>query len=326
VVIQKINFQKARINFHDNSVNPPYTLKINDLNGLLNHLNWPPTHLTTLKLNGLIDDDSKITLQGRLRPRFPLDADLLIALNGLELNRFNTYTTHFSGYAIKRGQLSSDIHLTLQGDALNVNNQMYLNQLTLGEKTKSTTFSDLPVAFAIGLLKDKNGDIRFNVPINGSLSNPQFEVSDVIGQAIKQLLIKAISAPFAWLASFTDSGEIPADTIHFDSGSVQLNVMAQERLRILGKILKDRPEFNLDIQGCADPKTDFVDLNLPVKDRQLRARDMAQRRAVRAKRFLNDEMGIEADRLFLLEPVLSDELTIDQQNTENQATRFTLRP
>ena len=130
-----------------------------------------------------------------------------------------------------------------------------LDQLTFGERVESPTATKLPVLLAVALLKDRHGVIDIQLPISGSLDDPQFSVGGLIVRVIVSLITKAVTAPFALLASSFGSGE-ELSTLSFAPGSASIAADAKKRIDTLGKALADRPALKLDIGGRADPATD----------------------------------------------------------------------
>ena len=74
-------------------------------------------------------------------------------------------------------------------------NNVRLDQLTFGDKVESPTATKLPVLLAVSLLKDRSGVIDIDLPISGSLDDPQFSVGGLIVRVIVNLLTKMLDGP-----------------------------------------------------------------------------------------------------------------------------------
>jgi hypothetical protein len=61
-----------------------------------------------------------------------------------------------------------------------------LNQLTFGDRIESKDATKLPVRLAVALLKDRNGIIDINLPVSGSINDPQFSVGGIIWKGHRQ--------------------------------------------------------------------------------------------------------------------------------------------
>ncbi len=59
-------------------------------------------------------------------------------------------------------------------------NVITLDQFTFGEKVDSPDATQLPVRLAIAILKDRDGKIVLDVPVEGSLDDPKFRIGKVV--------------------------------------------------------------------------------------------------------------------------------------------------
>ena len=82
-----------------------------------------------------------------------------------------------------------------------------LDQLTFGARVDSPTATKLPLLLAVALLKDRNGVIDIDLPIAGSLDDPEFSVGGLIIRVIINLITKVVTAPFAILGALAGGGE-----------------------------------------------------------------------------------------------------------------------
>ena len=98
---------------------------------------------------------------------------------------------------------------------------MVLNQLTFGDKTNSPDATKLPVLLAVALLKDSRGNIDINLPISGSLDDPEFSVGGIVVRVVLNMVVKAVTSPFSLLASAFGGGE-ELSYVEFAPGSAAL--------------------------------------------------------------------------------------------------------
>ncbi|MCO6705010.1 DUF748 domain-containing protein, partial [Streptomyces sp. CHB9.2] len=83
---------------------------------------------------------------------------------------------------------------------LQAQNHVVLDQLELGERVDSKDAVDLPVRLAVALLKDSHGRIDLRLPVAGNLADPNFSVMPVVWQTLRNVLSRAVQAPFRMLA------------------------------------------------------------------------------------------------------------------------------
>jgi hypothetical protein len=113
----------------------------------------------------------------------------------------------------------------------------------------------LPVNLAISLLKNNRGEIDLNLPISGSLDDPQFSIGGLIIKVIVNLFVKAVTSPFALLGSMFGSGE-ELSNVEFAVGRASLDAAGTKKLESLAKALVERNSLKLEIVGRADPEID----------------------------------------------------------------------
>jgi hypothetical protein len=121
------------------------------------------------------------------------------------------------------------------------------------------------VSLAVSLLQDRNGVIDVNLPIGGSLDDPQFSIGGIVMQVIGNIITKAVTAPFALLGSVAGGGD-DLDYLEFEPGSARLTAASEKKLEALGKALADRPGLKLDVTGRADPASDRAGLKQAAVD------------------------------------------------------------
>jgi hypothetical protein len=171
-------------------------------------------------------------------------------------------------------------------------NNIHLDQLVFGDKVESPEATKLPVLFAVNLLKDSKGAINLELPISGSLDDPQFDIGGLIAQVVGNLLKKAATSPFSLLAAAvggTGDGASGEDLAHVDfaAGGAELGDAGRRKLDSLAKALADRPGVTLEMAARVDKEKDTQALKVATLGRKLEA---AKRAAVEA-----GGKGIEAD-------------------------------
>ena len=295
VKIGKITLQGGAVRFTDNFVKPNYTANLRKIGGSVTGLSTEPGSVADLALRGSYDDVAPLSLTAKINP---LSAkpylDLQAEVKGIEMTSFSTYSGKYAGYAIDKGKLSVFVKYKIENDQLNAENRVFLDQLTFGDQVESPDATKLPVKLAIALLQNSKGEIDVNLPISGSLNDPQFSIGGLVIKVIVNLLVKAVTSPFALIGSMFGGGE-ELSNVEFAAGYATFDAEAQKRLENLSKALIDRPALKLEIEGRIDPENDPEGLKHARMERKVRA----------AKREDMTKAGIEVESLASVQ--LSDE-------------------
>lgn len=266
--IQKISFNQGSAFFADNSLTPNFASGIEQLEGNISHLSSKPGTTASVDIKGKIDRYAPVTLKGDINPLLDkpyLDLDLVF--KSVELTSVNPYSGTYAGYFIDKGQLSLALNYKLQQNQLKGSNHLVIDQLKLGKRSNSDLATSLPVTLAIALLQDRHGVIDLGMEVSGDLDSPSFSVGGIIITAITNVITKAVTAPFSFLAGLVGSDET-LDKIPFNPGQFVLSPTEQESLDKLAKGLDDRPMLKLSLEGSVDA----------VKDSQAIAERMMKRK------------------------------------------------
>jgi hypothetical protein len=168
-----------------------------------------------------------------------------------------------------------------------------LDQFTFGDKVESPDATKLPVRLAIALLKDRRGVIDVDLPISGSLDDPQFKVGRAVLKVLGNLVVKAATAPFSLIASAFGGGE-DLSRVDFAAGRASLDAPAQGRLGTLAKVLRERPGISFEIRGGADPARDRDGLRRFLFERKLKGAKLAALVQTGAAAPSLDDLSIDA--------------------------------
>jgi outer membrane protein OmpA-like peptidoglycan-associated protein len=270
VSLASVVVSNANVHFIDRSLQPNVNITLEDLSGTVAGLSSDDPQRADLHLQGTVDKTARAEITGNINPwnsKQPLD--LKILLHTMDLLPEDPYSGKYLGYRLTKGKLSAQLTYQVTERKLKSENRLTLDQLTLGQKVESPDATSLPVRLAIALLKDRDGRIVLEVPVNGSLDDPQFNVGKVVYGAIKTVLTRIVTSPFSALgALFRGNGE-ELSFQEFQPGSTNLLPAAIAKLDVMANALYERPELRLEIEGSVDPQTDLEALRRAELNKQL---------------------------------------------------------
>ena len=252
-----IRMASGRVLFSDRFIRPNYSADLTELNGALSAFSSVAPagapQMADLNLTGRAEGSAALQVTGKLNPLAkPLALDIHGQVTDLELPPLSPYSVKYAGHGIERGKLSMDVAYKVEPDGrLTATNKLVLNQLAFGEPVQGAPAS-LPVKLATALLADSKGVIDLDLPISGSLNDPQFSIGPIIFKAVVNLIGRAITAPFTLLArALGGAGGEDMANLAFAPGSAQLQPKAREQLDQIAKALTDRPQLKLTVVGTA---------------------------------------------------------------------------
>lgn len=261
VRIDTVKVRRSAMLFGDQSMTPGFATGIEKLEGRITGLDSRDVSSAKVDIKGIVSPSGEVSIRGQMNPlASDLSLDMALQFRQLELSSLTPYAARFAGYRIDRGKLDLDLNYQIQKRQLKAENKVVLRQLRLGEKVDSPESIGLPLKLAVAILRDVDDNIDIDLPLSGSLDNPEFSIGPIIWQAFVNLLQRAITAPFSVLGNLLggDSGSL--GEVPFAVGSSALSDAARENLGKLEKVLSARPALQLEVRGLSDAKADSAAL------------------------------------------------------------------
>jgi hypothetical protein len=256
ISIDAVNINDGSANYADLWIQPHFAVGIQSLNGSILGLSSNPTSRAKVELKGKVDRYAPVHIWGETNPLAATTySDIKMSFKGVELTSATPYSGHFAGYKIEKGKLSVDIDYKIQNRQLTAAHKFVIDQLELGDRVESPDAIHLPLKIAVALLKDRNGVIDIDLPVTGSLDDPQFKIGPLIWKAVLNLLTKIATAPFALLGHLFGGGE-QMNYIDFHPGSAVLDASEHDKLVALAKALKEKEKLELDVPITFSPDID----------------------------------------------------------------------
>ena len=247
IAIRTVQVIDGSANFADHSIQPNFATGIVGLNGEVNGLSSDPGSRAKVALSGSVDKYSPVDLNGEVNLlSAAVYSDLALKFSNIELTTFNPYSGKFAGYAISRGKLSTAMKYRVEERKLDAQHHIVVDNLEFGDKTDSKDAAPIPIKFGVALLKDRHGVIELDLPVSGTLDDPEFRLGPLIWKAVVGLLSKIVTAPFAAIGAMFGGGDELA-FVDFQPGSAALTEEATKKLGTLAHGLAERPQIRLNV-------------------------------------------------------------------------------
>lgn len=325
----------SQVMFTDNGTQPPFSTAIvidkARVQGLDSGSQTPAQFELALKLNDFttfdLSGDTDMAGGGA-------NANWEGALKQLDLPRLSPYSIEYTGYYLQNGQLALKSSGQLDGGKITGKNEIKIHRLGVepADKQQMAKFSQqlsMPLGTAISVLQDGDDNIDLDIPISGSLDDPDFGLQSVVtrlaGKGLKKaafsILLKSLQ-PYGTLISLAagavnEGNFINLDPVVFASGSVELDDYGQGYLAKIEAMMAERKGMRLNICGQAvqqdqvliqaalaeensKRKKPFTPEELTTLEQQ-RLASLAQQRSDRVKQQLTST--IAGERLFSCFPV-----------------------
>jgi len=168
------------------------------------------------------------------------------------LAEISPYTVYYISYPINRASLTYSCRTIINNGVIDSKNLITITGFRFGPKERSLTAYDIPVKLAVALLKDGKGNIHLDVPVEGDLKDPKFKVGKVVWGVLKNIVMKAASAPYKLLAGAFGVDENALKEINFNYLESEILKDQQKSIDAISKVLNNKPELSVEMYQLVD--------------------------------------------------------------------------
>ena len=185
-----------------------------------------------------------------------------IDIKKVGLAAFAPYAATYSPYSGLGGALSLETKLSMGGGHYGVDNAITLHEFDLRGAAGESGFQQrfgIPLEMALALMRDQNGDIALNVPVDISPEKTNVDFGSIIFSALGTALKGAITSPLKLLGAVTGGGKgkiksIAPAPIGFVAGRADLTVEGAQGAQRLAEFLQSRPALAVELSTSVTPE------------------------------------------------------------------------
>ncbi len=272
---KEIVIEDGYTRFLDHTTQPPFSEDISKISLVVKDLSNKASQRASLAMQAAVGGDSAMDIRGEMAAiGAPTYVDMVGELRKFALPAANPYVDSVLAWIIRRGELTAKLEYKIEQDKLDAKNDILVGNLRVAPSRASDEVKKrigLPLGLIVALIKDGDGNIHVNVPITGSLSDRQFNFSDAIWTAVRNVIVNVLKAPFRAIGGLFTSGdkidELKVDPVTFAAGSAVLSPEMERQTVRVGDFLRRAPYVGLTLTSVTSPEDEET-----LKERAVAAR------------------------------------------------------
>ncbi len=242
----QVRIEGGHLIFTDYTHGDKFQYDLDSLQMLSNKVNSNNNRIT-LNVTSLLNRSGNLKTTLIVSPKNFEDMDVDGVVSGLLVSDFNPYSKYYVATPFLNGVATYTNKTTIINRKLTSKNVLDIVKIEAGKKVKNKTAMNIPVRLAVSLLKDVHGNIHLDIPVSGSLDDPKFKWGKVIWQVIKNIMVKAATAPFKFFANVFGGKEEDYNQVNFDYLQNNISSPQKKVLDNLAKVLTQKPELRLQL-------------------------------------------------------------------------------
>ncbi len=293
--IDTIQVNNGLVSITDNTLNRPFKYDLNNLNLTMNGLTESAGQIPVIfntKLNNKGEFSGKTIWSMVDFMNLQMEAKV----KRMDLVSFSPYSEYYVASPITQGWINYDLRLKMNVNSLNNTNNVVIDELEFGKRTKDTTAMKVPMRLALYIMKDKNDQIKFDLPVSGNPSEPKFKLGKLIWKTFINLMVKTALSPFNALASLAGANPESMDKLPFAFAQDSLNQKQRDDLIKLATILKKKPDLIVTFDQTTDPEKEKAQIAVELTKAELVAIPAADPNApkIKVSEIKNDDANLLA--------------------------------
>jgi Domain of Unknown Function (DUF748) len=254
ITVTQLSVDGGGVRIVDRAVSPAFAVDLHPASLRVEGLSTVSAKPARLDLTGRLGPGAELTVRGTLGPLGgPLRVDMNGELREFAVPRANPYLVQQAGWKTTEGRLTSTVQCRVDGDALSAKTDVRLSRLHLVRASTADGAQariGLPLGMITALMKDKRGDITLSFPVGGRLSDPRFDFSEAIWNALRTVAVRAVTLPVSWIGRVHITPDsriqrIEVDPVSFEPGTSDLTGEGQAQATRLTAFLEELPEVKM---------------------------------------------------------------------------------
>jgi len=245
--------ENSSMSYTDKSVQPNVKTDLSEIHTEINNLSNIRPNFTDASIYLKLDNSSEANFEA-LYDELQGVSSTKGVISNYDIVSLSPYSTNSLGYVINKGKLNMSVDFALKDKKLYGKAKMNFDNFEVKEADVQNV-KKVPLPLAIALLKDRDNQINLDTKIKGDLRDPSFSINGLISTMFIGLIEKIVTSPFAILGSLFE-GDSKFRTIKFESGKADLTKEAMQVIQKVEKVLYERPNIQLEIQGQSSPSFD----------------------------------------------------------------------
>lgn len=242
--VNAVIVEEGEIDIVDNRTGEPFKYNLSkvhvDLDSVSSASDWVGLHSDML-----LNKRGKLLAEVGFNPSTPLDLVIDYTITDFILSDLNIYSRHYLGFPILYGDMYYKAHTEIIDGQISSDNKLIIHNVELGSKGRG--LYDLPLKFALFLLKDKDGVITLDVPVSGDLKDPEVSVRKIVWNTFKNLIIKAAASPVKLLSGLIGADPSDIEEITYDYTDSTFTEQKKKQLDLLLQLEQQKPDLEIEL-------------------------------------------------------------------------------
>lgn len=182
-----------------------------------------------------------------LNPQDSSQFDLHYEVKGVSLPQFNPYSVTYTSFPFDRGTIELKGKWDVQNGYIDSKNNLIILDPRVTKRLKNDDSQWIPVPLIMAIVKERGNVIDYDVPIKGSLKDPDFKIKDIVLDLLENIFIKPISLPYIVHVKNTERVIEKSLFLRWPMRSTYLSKRQEKFIEKMVDFLVDNPKSKIEV-------------------------------------------------------------------------------
>lgn len=173
--------------------------------------------------------------------------DLHYKLLKLPVTMFNPYLVSYTSFPLDRGKLELTGYMNVADSNIRSENHLLIMDPSVAKRVNKKDTRWIPVPFIMSLVRSSGNAIDFQIPIAGDLNDPKFRIWPIIGEVVRNILVKPVSSGYLYHVKQVEQEIDKSQSLTWEMRQTELRPLQEKFVNRMAAYLKDNEEASITI-------------------------------------------------------------------------------
>jgi len=251
--VKELHVDNSQVNFTDKTMKPAFTLPIKKVDFLAT--NFDMYGENSIQISGEFPGSGTMKFNWKGNRNDLSNQQIFMDFQNFSLKSVSPYCKTYTAYDITTGNMNFESKTSIRNNNINSSNTVDVYKMNVGNKHKELKAKyNVPLKFALYIMKDKDEKINFNLPVKGNTKDPKFSYSKIMWQTLVNLMVKVALSPVKFLAGTLGMNPDKMESIAINPLQTSFTAEQYSQLNDLASMVKKKPDMVLELTQFANLK------------------------------------------------------------------------
>ncbi len=258
--IQRLGIYNADARYNDYAINEKFAVAATPLTIVADSIDRTNKNWVNLTLRTKLKPYGDISFDLSINPQDSSDFKLKYYLDKLPVAMFNPYLITYTSFPLDRGTVEVKGNWDVNNGFISSNNHLLVIDPRVNKKQKRNGAKWIPLKFIMFFVRERGNVIDYEVPITGNLSDPKFNIRDVIFDVLKNIVIKPATTPYRIEVKTIETEIEKSMIVRWDMNRSTLPESQSDFMYNIADYLKNNPGFNISVNSIwyTDKEKEYI--------------------------------------------------------------------